>query len=182
MIALILFLVFVLFVLGIGVLAALSDIRSLKIPNIYSFIIVGVFPLCWCILWLMQGTDIFVPLWSHLLAAGIVFVISVILFFMKVMGAADSKLATAFALWMGLGNLPVFLFMMTVFGALLGVFALFVQKKRPFSKPAPGGWIAQLQDGNNKVPYGLPIVLGAVFGFLNAGYLSPQSLALAFGI
>lgn len=182
MIALTIFLVFALSVLGIGALGAWSDIKSLTIQNMYSAIILGAFPLCYALMWLVGDLDIFVPLWSHLGAFVVVLIISALLFFFNVMGAADSKLASVYALWVGLGNLPVFLFMMSLVGAILGVVALFIKKKKPFKEPKEGGWVAQLQAGGSKVPYGVAIVVGAAFGFYHAGYLNFEDLAVAFDI
>lgn len=185
MIALIIFLIFVFAVLGIGALGAWSDIKTLTIPNMYSALILSAFPICYglmLVLGVSTTEGVFVPLWSHLSAAAIVLVISAALFFFGVMGAADSKLATAYALWIGLGNLPVFLFMMSLFGAFLGAVALFIKKKKPFKEPVDGSWVAQLQAGGSKVPYGVPIVLGAAFGFYHVGFLNFEALASAFGI
>lgn len=182
MIALTIFLVFVLSVLGIGALGAWSDIKSLTIQNMYSVLILAAFPLCYALMWLMGGLDIFVPLWSHLGAFVLVLIISAVMFFFGVMGAADSKLASVYALWIGLGNLPVFLFIMSLVGAVLGVVAIFIKKKKPFKGPKEGGWVAQLQAGGSKVPYGVAIVVGAAFGFYHVGYLNLEALAMAFDI
>lgn len=182
MITLVFFLVCVLVALGVGLLAALSDIRGLQIPNIYSAIIAAGFPVCYALMWLFGNTDMFMPLWSHITSALIVLAVSAILFFRGVMGAADSKLASAFSLWLGLSALPVFLFVMSLFGALLGVAALYIKKKKPFKAPAKGSWAEQLQAGKNKVPYGVAIVAGAIYAFYHVGYLQFEELALAFGI
>lgn len=183
MIALTLFLVFIFVVLGIGILAGLADFRGLTIPNLYSGLILGAFPLCYALMWVfgVQG-EIFSPLWSHLGAAALIFAISAAMFYLGIMGAADSKLASAYALWLGLGALPLYLFVMTLVGALLGVLALYIKKNKPFKAPKEGGWVAQLQAGKNKVPYGIAIVIGAAYGFYVAGYLSLTNLAVVFGI
>ena len=183
MITLTLFLIFIFAVLGLGVLAGFSDLRGLTIPNLYSALIACAFPLCYALMWVLGvQDDIFAPVWSHLGALGIVFLISAAMFYFGIMGAADSKLASAYALWLGLGALPLFLFVMTLVGALLGVVALYIKKNKPFKSPQEGGWPAQLQAGKNKVPYGIAIVIGAAYGFYVAGYLSLTNLAAVFGI
>ena len=183
MISLTLFLIFVFVALGLGVLAGLSDLRGLTIPNLYSGLILGAFPLCYLLMWVFGVQDaIFAPLWSHLGAAGVIFIISAAMFHFNIMGAADSKLASAYALWLGLGALPLYLFIMTLAGALLGVGALYIKKNKPFKSPKEGSWPAQLQAGKSKVPYGIAIVAGAAYGFYVAGYLSLTNLAAAFGI
>jgi Flp pilus assembly protein protease CpaA len=182
MISLILFLVFILSALGIGVLAGLSDLRGLIIPNIYSILIAAAFPLCYALMWLLGDASVFKPLWSHLGALVLVLIVSAAMFHFRVMGAADSKLASAYALWLGLGALPVFLFVMSLVGAVLGVAALYIRKNKPFKEPKPESWVGQLQSGKNKVPYGIAIVCGAVYGFYAAGYLDFTNLAAVFDV
>ncbi len=181
MISLILFLIFVFAVLGIGVLAGVSDLRGLMIPNLYSALILGAFPLCYVLMWVL-GVDVFKPLWSHMGALVVIFAVSAAMYHFRIMGAADSKLASAYALWLGLGALPLFLFVMTLVGALLGATALYIKKKKPFKAPPEGSWADQLQAGVNKVPYGIAIVAGAFYGFYVSGYLAFGNLAAAFGI
>lgn len=181
MIALILFFIFVFSVLGVGVLAGLSDFRGLVIPNSYSVAIAALFPVCYVLMWVM-GVDIFGSLWSHIGALVVIFIVSAAMFHFGIMGAADSKLASAYALWLGFGALPLFLFVMTLVGAILGVFALFVKKNKPFKAPQEGGWIARLQAGENKVPYGIAIVFGALYGFYVAGYLDFENLVSVFSL
>lgn len=182
MISLTLFLIFILSALGIGVLAGLSDLRGLIIPNIYSILIAAGFPLCYALMWLFGDVSAFKPLWSHLGALVIVLIISAAMFHFRVMGAADSKLASAYALWLGLGALPVFLFVMSLVGAVLGIAALYIRKKKPFKAPKPESWVGQLQSDKSKVPYGIAIVCGAAYGFYAAGYLDFTNLAAVFNI
>ncbi len=182
MISLIFFLIIVLAVLGVGLLAGASDYKGLTIPNAYSFYIAAAFPLCFILMWLLGHGSIFESLWSHIGALVVVFAISAALYHFRFMGAADSKLASAYALWLGLGAVPLFLFVMTLAGALLGVAALFIKKKKPFKSPPEGSWPARLQAGENKVPYGIAIVIGAFYGFYVAGYLDLTQLAIVFDI
>ena len=175
MLSLMLFLACVLTAVGTGVLAAWSDLKGLTIPNSYSAVIGGSFAACFVLLALLgTGSLVFASLWSHLLAALIVFGLTAGLFAMKTLGAADSKLATVFALWVGLKGVPAFLFYMTVFGGLLGLFALYVKRKKPFADAAPESWVGQIQAGASKVPYGVAIVVGAAGAFLFLGYASPE--------
>lgn len=182
MISLTLFLIFILAVLGVGILAGYSDLRGLVIPNIYSILIAAGFPVCFALMWLLGDAAVFKALWSHIGALVVILLVSAAMFHFKVMGAADSKLASAYALWLGLGGLPVFLFVMSLVGAVLGVIALYIRKKKPFKEPAPESWVGQLQAGKSKVPYGIAIVCGAAYGFYTAGYLDFVNLAAVFEI
>lgn len=180
MIALILFLIFILSVLGVGVLAGLSDWRGMTIPNLYSALIAGAFIPAYGLMWVMGKDDIFMSLLSHISALILVLAVSAALFFFRVMGAADSKLASAYALWLGVGATPMFLFVMSIVGAVLGAVALYIGRKKPFKDAPEESWIGQLQAGKNKVPYGIAIVCGAAYGFFHAGYLDLEHLASVF--
>jgi prepilin peptidase CpaA len=182
MISLIIFFTFILSILGVGILAGLSDLRGLMIPNSYSLFILATFFPCFALLWLLGGSAIFFSFFSHIFAAIFVFVATAVLFQFRFIGGADSKLATAYALWVGLSGLAAFFFIMTLVGALLGVFALFLKRRRPFKAPLAGSWIARVQDGENKVPYGIAIVIGAAYGFYHVGYFDFERLAIVLAL
>lgn len=161
---------------GVGVLAAWSDIKGMTIPNLYSAIVAGLFPLCYLVCWL-ASVDVFSSPASHLLAFVIVFGVSALLFAAGIMGAADSKLASAFSLWMGLHGLAPFLFYMTAVGGVLGLATITIKRVKPFPKASPQSWIGQAQGGADTVPYGVSIVLGAFVSFLLLGYLDGAVLS-----
>lgn len=177
MLSLLIFLTCLFLVCGVGFLSALSDIRGLNIPNWHSLLIIGAFFVCYGLLRLFGHADVFASLPAHLLGTLIVFLITLAMFALKGLGAADSKLATAYALWVGPGGMIVFLFYMALTGGLLGLAALLIRKYKPFKTPKEGGWVAHLQAGQSKVPYGVAIVCGALASFLKLGYLSPEVLS-----
>lgn len=169
MILLTLYIFLIVAALGVGSLAAWSDCRGMTIPNIYSALILGLFPLCYGVAWL-AGVDAFAAPLSHGLGLLIVFGITAPLFAYKIMGAADSKLASAYALWMGAHGVLPFLFYTTLFGGLLGVATIILKRYKPFPHAAPHSWVGQAQAGADKVPYGVAITLGAFVSFLVLGY------------
>ncbi len=175
MFALMIFLICAFVALGVGVLSSLSDINGLKIPNSYSLIVLGTFIVCFAGLSLLGKSDIFAPLLSHIIAGSVVLILSSVLFFTKMIGAADSKLASVYMLWIGLYGLPTFLVTMTFVGGLLGLLALYFQKATPFAAPKAGSWVAQVQEGQSKVPYGIAITAGAFAGFSKVGYFELES-------
>lgn len=174
---LVFFLIGVFVALGTGALAAVSDLKSLTIPNIYSVLVCGAFLVTYVSMVFFGHDDLFFPFLSHLLGALIVFIVTLVMFAFGLLGAADSKLATAFALWVGLKGLFVFLFYMTLFGGILGVCALLLRRFKPFKSPAEGTWISVAQSGGNKVPYGVAIFLGALISFLTLGFFDYEHLA-----
>lgn len=170
MILLIFYLTGLFMVIGTGVLAAWSDFKGLTIPNSYSLIVIVVFFVTYGLLWAFGREDMFFPFLSHILAALIIFGVTMGMFALNAIGAADSKLATAFALWVGLKGLFPFLFFMSLFGGVLGIGALILKKYKPLKAVPAGTWLARVQGGENKVPYGIAIVLGALASFVNLGY------------
>jgi len=177
MLLLIFFLMCIFVVAGTGVLSALSDMRGMVIPNMHSGIIIGAFLLCYGVLWLGGRDDVFAPFLSHILSALVVFGVTLAMFMGKVIGGGDSKLATAFAFWLGLKGLIPFIFYMSVVGGLLGLAALALKKWTPVKKPKAGSWIAKVQAGESKVPYGVAIVVGALASFVIIGYFDVEVLS-----
>lgn len=178
MILLILFLSALFIALGTGVLAGLSDWRSMTIPNIYSGVIMGAFFAAYALLWMFGRADVFGPLFSHLLSGGIFFVLTVVLFALRSIGAADSKLGTAFAFWVGMQGFAAYLFYTVMAGGVLALAALYMKKNKPFKDPPAGSWPAQVQEGKSKVPYGIAIAFGALVSFVQLGYLGPERLSV----
>jgi len=162
--------------IGFGLMAAWSDFKGMKIPNYTAIAVTLAFFIAFFAVHFAPSA-IFSALGAHLVAGIIVLGVSYLLFHFKVMGGGDSKLLTAFAFWVGLVHLSVFLFYVTVLGAGLGVVALIIKKRKPFKAPPSGSWIARLQAGESAVPYGVPIVAGAFITFWMAGYLHPDALS-----
>lgn len=181
MILLIVFLSCLFIVIGAGLLASWSDMKGLTIPNSYSVIIIGVFFFAYGFLWLFGREDVFSPFLSHMLSILIVFVLTAGLFALRVMGGGDSKLSSAYAIWAGLGGLIPFIFYTSLAGGILGITSLVLRKWKPVKAPAAGGWIARVQAGENKVPYGAAIVVGALASFVNLGYFELETLRSFLG-
>lgn len=176
MILLIIFLICVFITLVIGGLAGLSDIRSMTIPNSYSLYVIAAFFIAYGALYVGGQGDVLGSFLSHIISAVLAFVITLGLFAARVIGAGDSKFATACALWFGMKSLMVFLFYMALSGGVLGIVALYIKRKKPFKKPVEGSWVAQVQGGADKVPYGVAISFGMFVAFIQAGYFSSEVL------
>jgi prepilin peptidase CpaA len=174
---LIIFLICIFITVGVGVLASVSDIRTLTIPNAYSAYVAAAFVFAYLVLWAGGHADVFAPVVSHVISAAVTFLVTFALFGLRMIGAADSKFATVCALWIGAKTLPVFLFFMTLAGAGLAVVALILQRRKPFTAPRAGGWVDQVQGGASKVPYGIAITTGMVIAFIYAGYFSPDVMS-----
>ncbi len=177
MLYLIVFLFCVAVALGTGLLAGWSDFKGMTIPNVCPLIVIGAFIPAFLAVRL-SGADIMEPLTSHLTAAGVVMAVTVVLYAVKIIGGGDSKLMSAFSLWAGVPGLAAFLFYMSLVGAAIGIVTIVIRKKKPFKNAPEKSWIARAQNGDNGVPYGIAIVIGAVVCFWQQGYLSPDSLML----
>jgi prepilin peptidase CpaA len=150
-------------------LSCVSDVRSLRIPNGHSLVILGCFVPAWLVF-----PEAFGSLGLHVAAAALMFVVTYGMFAMGMMGGGDSKLGSALALWGGLNGLVPFMFYMAVTGGILGLISIFIKKKKPFKNPEAGSWFAQLQEGKNAVPYGVAISFGAVAAFFHTGLIHNQ--------
>lgn len=169
--------------IGFCIAAGIADFKSMNIPNSYSLgIIVAFFPAYLLDTFTGNGVEFFAPWTSHLIAVALVFGVTFVLFSVKMIGAGDSKLASAVALWTGLMGLAPFLFYMALIGALLGLGTKLLNKKKLFQNPAEGSWIAKSQNGNGGVPYGIAIAIGAIIAFYQLGYFSPEKLAILAGV
>lgn len=177
MLLLIVFLVCLFVVIGTGFLAGMSDMRGMTIPNVYSVIVIGAFVVCYGVLWAGGRDDVFASLWSHFLGAFLVFLITLAMFMFKIIGAGDSKFATALAFWTGVKGLVPFMFFMAVAGGVLALAALALQKWTPVKAPDPESWVGRVQAGESKVPYGVAIVFGVFLAFMKIGYFDRDVLA-----
>lgn len=145
------------------VLAAVSDFRTLRIPNYLTIALAAAFPLA--VLAAGQPVD-----WlSHVEAELIVFAGGAVLFALGYMGGGDVKLLAATALWAGLGQVIPLLAMVAIVG---GAFALAVLGLRhPLVQTAILASLRRLPDLAQKqmpIPYGIPI---AIAGLLMAPML-----------
>lgn len=172
MLFLIVFLSALLVASALGLLSAWSDYRGMIIPNSYplGIILAFVFAYMACAWGGNAGPEPFQKLSSHLVAASVAFVVTFIMTITKVMGGGDSKLITAYALWVGVLNMAWFLFVVTLVGAVLAVAGLIVRRWKPFKTARAGGWLARLQAGEKVVAYGIPIAIGALYIFVTEGY------------
>lgn len=145
------------------VLAAVSDFRSLRIPNWLTASLAAAFPP----LALVAGHD--VQWLSHFAAGLAVFAGAAVLFAAGVMGGGDVKLLGAVALWVGLGQVLSLLLLVALVG---GVFALAVVLLRhPLAQAVVLRATRRLPEFMQRkmpIPYGIPIAIG---GILMAPYL-----------
>lgn len=161
-----------LFVVVIAVLAAWSDITNMVIDNLYSIMIVLFFAIAYGAMFAAGKQDIaFDDLWRHGAPAVIVLLATLIMFALGWIGAGDSKLATACALWLSFpSGLIYFLFATTLAGGILAFATLLIGRFKPFRNPSANSWIGCAQGGENAVPYGAAIAFGFIVMLVQGGY------------
>jgi len=173
MIGFLIFLFGLLVTIGMCGLAAWSDFKGFRIPNIVSIVIIIAFWVAFGVTTLTDQRDIiFMAMPSHIGSAALVFMVTMAMFALKMFGAGDSKFATAVAFWLGFPSLAPFIFYMTLLGGVIAAISLALKKWKPFKNPPQGGWIAKAQEGHNSVPYGIAIAGGAIIAFIYQGYFS----------
>lgn len=141
-------------------LAAIYDAWKFIIPNTISVTLAMLFfPSAFLI-----GMD--VDWLSHLGAAVLVFVAGVAAYRFNILGAGDAKLLTAIGLWVGVGNLPVYVLFVALGGGVLAISLILVRRLTlsllvylPVSDQVT---LPRILVTNEKVPYGVAIVAGAV--------------------
>ena len=131
--------------------AAYSDVRSRRIPNPAVLALLLLF-----IPWAL--TDSHANLVSALEAAAIGFVVTFLLYSFKIMGAGDSKLFAAVALFGGMAYLPYLALATSLVGGVIALFSLATRPQRALVMLTLRG----RGDFGRGVPYGVAIAAGAI--------------------
>jgi prepilin peptidase CpaA len=131
--------------------AAVSDVRHRRIPNWTVLALIALFAMMAIAL---GGKGLV----SALAAAAVAFVVSVGLYALRFVGAGDSKLITAVALFAGLGYLPLLAVGTTLTGGVIAA-ASFI------SRPTRAMVMVTLRgkgDWGRGIPYGVAIAVGGL--------------------
>jgi len=132
-------------------IAAASDVRHRRIPNWTVLALIALF----AVLAIAFGGRGVV---SALAAASVALVISVGLYALRLIGAGDSKLLTAVALFAGLGYLPLLVLVTALTGGVIAGISLVTRPTRAltmFTMRGKGDW-------GRGIPYGVAIAVGGV--------------------
>jgi prepilin peptidase CpaA len=133
------------------VAAGVTDIRARKIPNWAVIALLLLF-----VPWLFVGPDVS---WvSSLSAFAIALVVTVGLYLVRVIGAGDSKLFTAVALFAGLKLLGVLALATALIGGVIAIGIMIANPRRAVRGLTAKGRAEQ----GRGIPYGVPIALAAL--------------------
>lgn len=141
------------------ILAALSDLFTLTIPNRLSIILVAVFfPLAF-----LAGLSTETIL-MHLAAGAGILAVGFILFSTGTLGGGDAKLLAAASLWVGVAPLTDFFVYVALIGGALAVTILLYRRVPDESLVGPA-WALRLHDKGHGIPYGIAIAGAALITF-----------------
>jgi prepilin peptidase CpaA len=142
------------------VVAALTDLTSMKIPNwISATLILAFFPAAFAVGLSPMEVGL------HFGVAVLVLLAGMAMFALRVIGGGDAKVMAAAALWLGGGGLTPFLVWTAVLG---GVFSLILIAGRSWASPHLAGaptWVSTLFRPKGDIPYGVAICGGALMAY-----------------
>ncbi|MFD2207124.1 A24 family peptidase [Kiloniella antarctica] len=151
------------------IIAMLSDLIQMRIPNVIPVAIILLFPVAYL------GGGAATPLLDHIGAMLVVLVAGVALFAFKILGGGDVKFLSSLALWTGFGLLPPFVVILSLVGGGQVIIILLLRKfshqleylLAKFNIQLPE-WLQR--DGG--VPYGLSIGIAMLIVFERLPYWS----------
>ncbi len=146
-----------LFLPAMVIIAAMTDLTSMTIPNWISLALLGVFPLAALaagLSWSEVGVHVGVGLAAFAIGIG--------MFALNWLGGGDVKVMAALSLWLGLTGIGPFLLWTAIAGGVLGVAVILARSTlQPVAAGAPG-WVGNLLAPRGKIPYGIAICAGAL--------------------
>ncbi len=108
--------------IALVIIAMLSDLVQMRIPNVISVAIIFLFPVAFL------GGETPPPILDHVGAMLVVLVAGIILFAFKILGGGDVKFLSSLALWTGFGLLPSFVVILSLVGGVQVVLILVLRK------------------------------------------------------
>jgi prepilin peptidase CpaA len=137
--------------------AAVSDLRTMTIPNRLSLILaVGFFPAA--LLYKPELGFIF----DHLMVGLIGFCLGLAAFALRFMGGGDAKLIAATSLWFSFSGLLPLLVYIALMGGLLTILLILARFFFQVYVPSMPPFMQTLMKPKGDIPYGLGICAGAI--------------------
>ncbi len=144
---------------AVMIMAALSDLFTLTIPNRLSIILVAVFfPVA-----LLAGLPL-EQIGMHLAAGLGILLVGFILFSTGTLGGGDAKLLAAASLWVGIAPLMDFFVYVALIGGALAV-GILLYRRVPETAVVGPEWAHRLHRKKTGIPYGIAIAGAALIAF-----------------
>jgi prepilin peptidase CpaA len=136
--------------------AAVSDMWNRRIPNIIPLLLAVAFPVALAVIGLP-------PDWLfHVLGAGVVLALGVVLFHRGLLGGGDVKLLAAATLWYGVDRLPIFVFAVSIAGGALGLLTILARLARNVIPSLASRGTSSRSLRGTELPYGVAIAVGGI--------------------
>ena len=142
-------------VMAILVIAAISDIRHRRIPNILPIILIILYSI-FALMTHFHDDAYQLNVIDGVLTGGILLACGLVLFALGAMGAGDIKLAAALGLFAGSQYITAFLILMTLSGGLLSGVVWVHMKLSPKQNKVDGA-------NRHSVPYGVAISISGIW-------------------
>lgn len=141
---------------GLLLYAAVSDLRSLTIPNWLSIAMAGAFP----VFALAMGMAPLMIAW-HIGVGFVVLAFGFALFQMRVFGGGDAKLLAAVSVWTGYALFMPFIVWTALAGGLLAIYLLMYRR---YAKVGANNaaFMERLKNKKTGIPYGIAIMGGGM--------------------
>lgn len=154
------------------IVAAVSDLMTMTIPNRIALIAAAAF----FAVAAASGMSLEL-LGLHVGAGLLVLVIAFACFAFGWIGGGDAKLAAVIALWFGFADLMNFLLYAALFGGLLTL-ALMAFRKLPilYALYLPS-WALRLYDSKNGIPYGVALAAAAILLYPETPWMETVDLS-----
>lgn len=137
---------------GVMIFAAISDMLTMKIPNLASIVLA----LGFLVLALATGMPM-IKIGGHLLAGFVVLAICFVMFNLGWIGGGDAKLAAATSLWLGFGLLPSYGVLASIFGGILTLAILQMRRLHDVGGFLSRFAIGKAGDAKVGIPYGIAL-------------------------
>jgi prepilin peptidase CpaA len=142
------------------IMAALSDLTTMTIPNrISAALVLAFFPTAFLVGLSPLAVLVSVGVGVAMLALGAG------MFALRWIGGGDAKVMAAAGLWLGLSGMPLFLTWTAITGGLFGLSLILARQwVQPYAGYAPR-WVGRLLTPKGDIPYGVAIAAGALAAF-----------------
>lgn len=144
------------------VVAGLSDLVSLRIPNWLTGALALAFPVA-ALVATRGSTGHTVDWLSHIEAGAAVFTVAAMLFACRLLGGGDVKLLGAMALWCGLHLIVPLLFLVAIIGGVFGLLVLGL--RQPLVQASILAVVRRapaFMHSRMPIPYGIPIAVAGI--------------------